>query len=109
MASAMLLLPLPFGPITAVTPGWNTNLVGSAKLLKPEMKLLEAGHVPASATSSSAASAARLRALTAAPRSRGQSLGSDDDGDREVLGSARPRDETSSYCGRVPWYRWLHS
>ena len=63
MASAMLLLPLPFGPITAVTPGWNTNLVGSAKLLKPwEMKLLEAGHVPASATSSSAASAARSSA-----------------------------------------------
>jgi len=34
-ASAMLLFPDPFGPITAVTPRSNTKRVGSAKVLKP--------------------------------------------------------------------------
>ena len=34
-ASAMLLLPDPLGPITALTPGSKTNRVGSAKDLKP--------------------------------------------------------------------------
>src|SRR4051794_39247279 len=34
-ASTTLLLPLPFGPTTAVTPAANSNAVLSAKLLKP--------------------------------------------------------------------------
>src|SRR5947207_3109639 len=34
-ASAMFDLPLPFGPMTALTPRSNTNRVGSAKVLKP--------------------------------------------------------------------------
>ena len=34
-ASAMLLLPDPFGPMTALTPGSKTKRVGSANVLKP--------------------------------------------------------------------------
>ena len=35
MASTTLLLPLPFGPTTHVTPRANSKRVRSAKLLKP--------------------------------------------------------------------------
>src|SRR3972149_6305952 len=35
IASQRLLLPLPLGPTMAVTPGWNSNSVRSAKVLKP--------------------------------------------------------------------------
>ena len=35
MASAMLLLPLPFGPTTAATPGGSSRLVRLAKDLNP--------------------------------------------------------------------------
>lgn len=40
MASTMLLLPQPFGPTMAVTPGWNRTSVASQKLLKPRSSSL---------------------------------------------------------------------
>ena len=75
-----------------------------------ELELLQAGHAPTSATCSSAAwaacSSARWRLLPDPVASRSDPITT---ATVNCWAWAGPWDETSSYIGRTPRYRWLHS